>query len=88
MRHGRNCGKSQKRSQPHISAALPAHTIISYYSLWQMAGGEWQEGSGVQLPVTTVPSMSSGPFWQLKLDVCVPSASSNSYKSLQLSECY
>ena len=60
----------------------------SLYSLWQMAGGEWQEGSGVQLPVTPVPSMSSGPFWQLKLNVCVPSASSNSYKSLQLSECY
>jgi len=66
-------GAFAKRSRPHISAALPAHTIISYY-----LPGEQRGGRGEQLAVTPVPRMSN-PVWQLKLDVCVLSASSNSY---------
>ena len=34
--------RSRKRSRPHISAALPAHTIVSYYSPWRTVG----EGRG------------------------------------------
>ena len=43
------------------------------------------EGRGEQLGVT--PGMSGGPMRQLKLDLSALSASSNSYKSLQQSEC-
>ena len=72
------------RSRPHISAALPVHTIISSPS-------ERREGRGEQLTVTPVPRTSSGPLHrmrQLKLDVCALSASCNGYKGLQQSECY
>jgi len=72
------------RSRPHISAVLPVHTIIS-------SPGERWEGRGEQLTVTPVPRTSSGPLRrmrQLKLDACALSASCNSYKGLQLSECY
>jgi len=48
--------------------------------------GERLEGRGEQLAVTLVPRTSSEPMWQLKLDLYIPSASSNSYKSLQQSE--
>jgi len=72
------------RSRPHISAALPVHTIISSPS-------KQREGRGEQLTVMPVPRTSSGPLRrmrQLKLDACTLSASCNSYKGLQLSECY
>jgi len=60
-------------SRPHISAALPVHTIISSPS-------ERREGRGEQLLVTPVPRTSSGPLRlrrmrQLKLDACALSAS-------------
>jgi len=72
------------RSRSHISAALPVHTIVS-------SPGERREGRGEQLSVTPVPRTSSGPLrrkLQLKLDACALSESRNSYKGLQLSECY
>ena len=72
------------RFRPHISAALPVHTSVS-------SPGERWEGKGEQLTVTPVPRTSSGPLRrmrQLKLDACTLSASCNSYKRLQLSECY
>ena len=71
------------RSRPHISAALPVHTIIS-------SPGE-REGKSSWLSVTPVLRTSSGLMHrmrQLKLDACALSASCNSYKGLQLSECY
>jgi len=49
-----------------------------------MAGGEQREGRREQLTVMPVPRTSSGPVWQLKLNMCALSASSNSYKILQL----
>jgi len=33
--------------------------------------GECREGRGEELAVTPVPRTSSGPIWQLKLDVCI-----------------
>ena len=56
--------RSRKRSRPHISAALPAHTIVSCYSL----PSEQREGRGEQLAVTLVPRISIGAMQQLKLD--------------------
>jgi len=48
------------------------------------------EGRGELLAVTQVPKTSSGPVRHaaVEADVCVLSASSDSYRSLQLSECY
>ena len=78
---GRVCVHSRThlrdRSRPHISAALPVHTIIS------SPGGK--EGDSSWLSVTPVPRTSSGPLRrmrQLKLHACVLSASCNSYTKL------
>jgi len=69
--------------RPYVSAV---HTIVSnnYSPLWVANGG----GRGEELAVTPMHKTSSGPMWQLKLDACVLSVSSKSYKGLQLSECY
>jgi len=56
--------RSRKRPRPHISAALPAHTIVSCYSL----PSEQREGRGEQLAVTLVPRISIWAMLQLKLD--------------------
>ena len=54
---------SWKRSRPHISAALPAHTIVS--SPRRMVGRR-----GEQLAVTPVPRTSSGS-WNLTCAVSI-----------------
>jgi len=70
----RVCVSSQTHSRKipclHISAALSAPFPITL-------PGERREGRGEELAVTPVPRTSSGPIRQLKLDVCVLSASSN-----------
>ena len=71
-------------SRPHISAALPVHAIISQ----RTAGGK---GRAAGCQSHRCLGMSSGPLRrmrQMKLDACALSASCNSYKGLQLSECY
>ena len=62
---------------PGLSAPLPT-TLPSV---------RWK-GAREKLAVTLAPRTSSGPIRQLKLNVCALSASSNSYKGLQQSECY
>ena len=73
--------RSRKRSRPHISAALPVHTIVRLYAL---CAGEWRERRGEQLTVMPVPRTLSGPVLQLKPDVC-PLSASSSFTGLQLS---
>jgi len=70
-----------------MSAALPVHTI-AYNRFLITLPGERREGREEQLAVTPVPRTLRGPVWQLKLDACALSASSNSYESLPLCECY
>jgi len=48
----------------HISAVLSAPFSITLPC-------ECREGRGEELAVTPVPRTSSGPIWQLKLDVCI-----------------
>jgi len=77
----RVCALTEKFSSAHLYCAACAHNRFLLLSPVNDERGE-------QLAVTPVPRTSSGPMRQLKLDVCALSASSNSYKGLQLSECY
>ena len=77
----RLCALTDKFSSTHLYCAACAHNRFLLLSPVNDERGE-------QLAVTPVPRTSSGPMQQLKLNVCALSASSNSYKSLQLSEYY
>jgi len=54
---------SRKQPHPHISAALSAPFPVTLPS-------EWREGRWDKVAVTPVRRTSSGPVWQLKLDMC------------------
>ena len=73
----RICMHPQKCSRKRTARSAPFPITLP---------GERRKGRGQELAVTPVPRTSSGPIRQLKLDVCALSASSNSYKGLQLSE--
>jgi len=74
-----------------LSLSLVCTSLLrccAYNRFLCLAKGGWWEGRGEQLTITPVPRTLNGPLLQLKLDVCLLSASCNSYKGLQMSKCY
>jgi len=78
----RLCAFTDTFSSAHLCCADCAY---DRFLITLPASGEWRERRREQMAVTPVPRTSSGPMrhmWLLKLDVCMTSASSNSYKGL------
>jgi len=89
-KHMHVCAAMCVRERVHRNVLVCTSLLrcCAYNRFLCLAKGGWWEGRGEQLTITPVPRTLNGPLLQLKLDVCLLSASCNSYKGLQMSKCY